>query len=114
MTATPLYIQGVASSEHVRGPQLDNIMLTIANVNQDIDTILKQDKREGGHGPPWPHCSNTSGCCNHMVTSNPERDVFAANYVHCTLFLNAAPLIGIYTLVSMYRRAIKFTHTFQE
>ena len=34
-------------------------MLTIANVNQDIETILKQDKSEGG-GHAWPHCSNKS------------------------------------------------------
>ena len=41
--------------EHVRGPQLNNnIMLTIANVNQDIDAILKQDKSEGGMAPLGP------------------------------------------------------------
>ena len=52
-------------------------MLAIANVNQDIETALKQDKRggggggggaKGGHGPPWPHCSNTSACtCSMLV-----------------------------------------------
>ena len=59
-----LPLSGIASSKHVRGPQLNNIMLTIANVNQDIDTILKQDKSEGAMAPPspWPHCSNAMQC----------------------------------------------------
>ena len=40
-------------------------MLTIyckINVNQDIETTLKQDKNEGAmHAwPPWLHCSNAS------------------------------------------------------
>ena len=50
--------RGIASSKHVRGPQLNNnIMLTIANVNQDIDSIdsiLKQDKSEGAMAPLAP------------------------------------------------------------
>ena len=46
--------RGVASSKHVRGLQLNNIMLTIVNVNQDIDTILKQDKSEGAMAPLGP------------------------------------------------------------
>ena len=37
---------------NVRGPQF--IMLTIADVNQDIDTILKQDKSEGAMAPLGP------------------------------------------------------------
>ena len=49
-----LETRGVASNKHVRGPQLNNIMLTIANMNQDIDTILKQDKSEGAMAPLGP------------------------------------------------------------
>ena len=30
-------------------------MLTIANVNQDIESILKQDKSEGAMAPPLGH-----------------------------------------------------------
>ena len=41
--------RGIASSKQVRGPQHN--MLAIANVNQDIETALKQDKGGGG---PWP------------------------------------------------------------
>ena len=40
---------------NVRGPQLNNnIMLIITNVNQDIDTTLKQDKSEGAMAPLGP------------------------------------------------------------
>ena len=42
-------IRGVASSKQVRGPQHN--MMTIANVNQDIETMLKQDKSEGAMAP---------------------------------------------------------------
>ena len=44
--------RGVASSKQVRGPQHN--MLAIANVNQDIETALKQDKSEGAMAPLGP------------------------------------------------------------
>ena len=37
----------------MRGPQHNN-MLAIANVNQDIETALKQDKSEGAMASPPP------------------------------------------------------------
>ena len=49
-----LVARSVASSKHVSRPQLNNIMLTIANVNQDTDTILKQDKSEQAVAPLGP------------------------------------------------------------
>ena len=42
----------IASRKQVRGPQHN--MLTIANVNQDIETTLKQDKSEGAMAPLGP------------------------------------------------------------
>ena len=36
----------------MRGPQ-HKIVLTIENVNQDLETTLKQDKREGVMAPHW-------------------------------------------------------------
>ena len=47
-----MYTRGVASSKQVRGPQHN--MLAIANVNQDIETALKQDKIEGAMAPLGP------------------------------------------------------------
>ena len=44
--------RGIASSKQVRGPQHN--MLAIANVNQDIETALKQDKSEGAMAPLGP------------------------------------------------------------
>ena len=38
----------------MRGPQHNNIMPTIVNVNQDIEIILKQDKSEGAMAPLGP------------------------------------------------------------
>ena len=52
-TASIFYISSirdVASSKQVREPQHN--MLPIANVNQDIETALKQDKSEGAMAPP--------------------------------------------------------------
>ena len=46
--------RGVTSSKQVRGPQHNNIMLTITNVNQDIGSTLKQDKSEGAMVPLGP------------------------------------------------------------
>ena len=37
----------------MRGPQHNN-MLTIVNVNQDIEATLKQDKSEGAMAPLGP------------------------------------------------------------
>ena len=44
--------RGIASRKQVRGPHHN--MLTIANVNQDIETILKEDKSEGAMAPLGP------------------------------------------------------------
>ena len=44
--------RGIASSKQVRGPQHN--MLGIANVNQDIETALEQDKSEGAMAPLGP------------------------------------------------------------
>ena len=51
-TVNLLIIRGVASSKQVRGPQHN--MLAIANVNQYIETALKQDKSEGAMAPLGP------------------------------------------------------------
>ena len=44
--------RGVASRKQVRGPQHN--ILTIANVKQDIESILKYDKSEGAMAPLGP------------------------------------------------------------
>ena len=45
-------IRGVASRKQVRGPQHN--ILTIANVKQDIESILKYGKSEGAIAPLGP------------------------------------------------------------
>ena len=44
--------RGIASNNQMRGPQ--HSLLTIANVSQDMDTILNQDKSEGAMAPLGP------------------------------------------------------------